>query len=206
MNVARPYAAVSPALDGEALHVLAGTNRGLTGREVAVLTGRTSHSGILEALNRLAEHGIVTRVEFGRAYMFTLNREHLAAPAVEALADLRTTLVERIRQALDGWDLAPVHASLFGSTARGDGDTTSDIDLFIVRPAEVSAEDAQWRRQIEELEGSIARLTGNRAAVLDTSEEELEHLRITRPPIVDALRAEAIALSGPDASVLLEEG
>jgi predicted nucleotidyltransferase len=35
-----------------------------------------------------------------------------------------------------------MHASLFGSAARGDGVPESDIDLLIIRPERVDAEDA----------------------------------------------------------------
>ena len=85
MDVAHPFKAVCPSLDGEVLNVLAGTTRGLTGREVALLTGRRSHSGVLAVLNRLTEHGLVTRVELNRAFLFSANRDHLAWPAVETL-------------------------------------------------------------------------------------------------------------------------
>ena len=102
MDLTRPYAAISPSLDPGVLTVLAGTTRPLTGREIARLTGRTSHSGVMAVLDRLCNQGIVDREEAGRAFLFTLNREHLAAPVVELLADLRGFL-RRIRDAVDGW-------------------------------------------------------------------------------------------------------
>jgi len=76
MDVAHPYTAVCPTLDSDVLSVLAGTTRPLTGREVARMLSRASHSGVLNVLNRLAEHGLVDRQEAGRAFLFTLNREH----------------------------------------------------------------------------------------------------------------------------------
>jgi hypothetical protein len=206
MDVARPYTAVSSTLDGEVLRVLAGTTRGLTGREVARLTGRSSHSGVLDVLNRLTEHGLVDRVELNRAFLFALNREHVAAPVVDALAGLRAELFDRIRLALDTWHIAPIHVSLFGSAARGDGDTHSDIDLFVVRPMSVSEEDPRWREQLDGLTASIVRWTGNRAAILEVSETELTRLAMDEPPIVARLRADAIVLRGLDTSALLGEG
>ncbi len=202
VNVARPYAAVCPSLDGEVLHTLAGTDMAMTGRQVAVLSGRSSHSGVLSVLNRLTEHGLVNRVELNRASLFSLNRAHLAYPAVVALVEMRSALLEHLREELDSWRLAPVHASLFGSTARGDGDTDSDIDLFVVRPAEIGEDDPRWRSQVDALEGKVARLTGNRAAVLEASETEVARLSADKPPIVDALRGDAIVLGGMDISTL----
>jgi predicted nucleotidyltransferase len=204
MDVARPYAAVSPTLAGEVLRALAGTTMLQTGRQVAYLTGRSSHSGVLDVLNRLTEHGLVTRVELNRAYLYALNRDHLAADAVIALAGLRADLFDRIRGALDKWRIAPVHVSLFGSTARGDGDTHSDIDLFIVRPETIQAGDPSWQGQLDQLRDKIQRWTGNRAAMHEKSETELAQLQAEERPILAELRADAILLSGSDMTTLLE--
>jgi Nucleotidyltransferase domain len=196
MDVSRPISAVAPSLEGEVLQTLAGTTSAMTGRQVAVMTGRSSHSGVLDALHRLSEQGLVDRVELNRAFLFSLNREHLAADAVIALTRLRTKLVEELRREIAGWEIAPVHASLFGSTARGDGDIHSDIDLFVVRPVAVDEEDRQWRTQADGLATRIERWTGNRASVLDIAEAETARLRTERPPIVESLNSEAIQLGG----------
>ncbi len=124
MDVSRPISVVAPS-SGEVLETLAGTRMGMTGRQVALLTGRRSHSGVLDALHRLADQGLVDRVELNRAFLFSLNRDHLAADAVLELAGLRAKLVGRLRARIEGWEIAPIHASLFGSTARGDADSRS---------------------------------------------------------------------------------
>jgi predicted nucleotidyltransferase len=203
MDIARPYAAVCPSLDGDVLHTLAGTKMALTGRQVAALAGKRSHSGVLNVLHRLSEHGLVDRVELNRASLFSLNRAHVAAPVVEALAGLRGDVLTRIGHAIAAWEVAPVHASLFGSAARGDGDTHSDIDLFLVRQTAVDEEHAQWRDQVEALQESVQRMTGNRLAVLESSESEVARWHSDRPPIVASLREEAIVLHGPAVSELV---
>src|ERR1700689_3504474 len=119
MDVSKPHTAICPTLDSDVLAVLAGTTRPLTGREIARLTGRTSHRGVLEVLHRLVEHGLVERQEAGRALLFTLNREHLAAPAVEVIAGMRAELLRRIRNTVSAWKVEAIHVSIFGSTARG---------------------------------------------------------------------------------------
>lgn len=205
MDVAHPYKAVCPTLDGDVLQTLAGTTMGMTGRQIAVLTGRRSHGGVLRVLNRLTEHGLVDRVELNRAFLFSLNREHLAYPAVIALAGLRLALLGHLEEELAAWQIPPVHASLFGSTARGDGDTSSDIDLFVVRPGPVESEDAHWREQIDALEHKVARLTGNRATILEASGEEIDSLVAEDRPIFAQLRADAIRLAGLAVSELLGE-
>jgi DNA-binding transcriptional ArsR family regulator len=206
MDVARPYAALCPTLDSDVLNVLAGTNRPLTGREVARLIGRKSHSGVLDVLSRLSEHGLVDRQEAGKAYLYTLNREHLAAPAVVVLAGIRTELLARLRHAIADWDLPPVHVSLFGSVARGEGDATSDIDLFVVRPDDIAESDTRWRGQIDELSAQVARWTGNHAGIAEAANAETKRLRKDRPPIVAELGTDAIVLSGNSLQSLLGTG
>lgn len=203
MDVARPYTALCPTLDSGVLSVLAGTTRPLTGREVARLLGRASHSGVLGVLNRLSEQGVVDRAEAGRALLFTLNREHLAAGAVDVLAGMRAELLRRLRDAVEGWGIAPVHVSMFGSVARGEGDVHSDVDLFVVRSGGVSEEDERWRAQLDELARRVERWTGNRVGIAEVSEMEIERLRDDVPPIVAELRADAITLAGPEITVLL---
>jgi predicted nucleotidyltransferase len=203
MDLTRPYAAIGPTLDPGVLTVLAGTTRPLTGREIARLMGRTSHSGVIAVLDRLGDQGIVDREEAGRAFLFTLNREHLAAPAVELLANLREELLHRIRNAVDGWSVRSHHLSLFGSAARGDGDVDSDIDLFVVRSSTIEPQEPVWREQLDLITWQVERWTGNPARVIEVDERDLPQLREERSPVVDELLADAISLAGPDVSALL---
>lgn len=196
MDVSRPYTAVCPTLDGDVLEVLAGTTMALTGRQVALLTGRKSHSGVLAVLNRLTEHGLVNRVELNRAYLFALNRDHLAAPAVEILMGMRKALFKEIHDVIDDWSIAPVQVSLFGSAARGDGDTSSDFDLLIVRPDSVDEDEPAWRSQIDDLIDLVQRRTGNHVGVIERDESGMERLRVAEPPILSEMLADAIVLSG----------
>src|SRR5437764_8078449 len=137
MNLSRPWALIRSPIDIEVLLVLRGITRPLTGREVARLVRAGSQPAVNAALRRLAEEGLVQAEEAGNAYLYTFNREHLAAPAVELLADIWTELERRLRDEVAGWQVAPVHVSIFGSAARGDGDTASDIDIFVIRPRDV---------------------------------------------------------------------
>ncbi|HSS43282.1 MAG TPA: nucleotidyltransferase domain-containing protein [Solirubrobacterales bacterium] len=203
MDLTRPYAAISPSLDPGVLTVLAGTTRPLTGREIARLTGRASHSGVMAVLDRLCNQGIVDREEAGRAFLFTLNREHVAAPAVELLADLREELLRRIRDAVDGWTVKARHLSLFGSAARGEGGVDSDIDLFVVRSKAIEPQEPVWREQLDLLGWQVERWTGNPGRIVEMEEREIARLRKERPPIVEELLVDAIALAGTDISDLL---
>lgn len=208
MNVARPYSAVVPTLEGDALVVLARSSGSMTGRQVAGLVQSGSQPAINQALNRLLAQGVVLRESAGRAYLYRLNREHLAFPAVEALASMRGLLLERLRSALAAWTAAgpaaaPVHCSLFGSAARGDGDSTSDIDLFLVRPEGTPAEDPDWLGHVDALRTAVSSWTGNRAGIVDVAQEDCATLRADNPRVVEGIERDGIALSGPALGELL---
>jgi predicted nucleotidyltransferase len=202
MDFSRPYTAVCPTLDGDVLRVLAGTDLGLTGREVATMAGR-SQKGVLDSLHRLTAHGLVRRVPLNRAYLFTLNRHHLAAGAVELLMAMRGKLFERIVKVVYDWEIAAVHVSVFGSTARGDGDLDSDIDMLIVHPPGASG-DERWQAQVDGLRDQLEAWTGNQANIVERSEEQVAELVRQKRPIVAELRSDAIMVAGRRIEKLLE--
>jgi hypothetical protein len=205
VDVARPYAAVTPGLEGDVLTVLAGTTAPVTGRQIARLAARGTSPSVSAALDRLVAQGLIHRQVAGRAYLHTLNREHVAAPAVEALAGLRGELLRRLRETLARWEPAPVHASMFGSAARGDGDASSDIDLLVIRPDGVDAEDAGWGDQVHALTESVLAWTGNHAGISEIAETDLPKLRRKPPPVLKAVRADGIDLAGVPVRSLLKE-
>ncbi|HET6570929.1 MAG TPA: MarR family transcriptional regulator [Solirubrobacterales bacterium] len=202
MDVSKPFTAISSSVDADVLVVLAGSTKPRSGRELARRAGRSS-TGVQHVLDRLVEHGLVKREEVGRTFLYELNRDHLLAPTVEQMAGARAELVRRLRDAIDGWEVPPVHASLFGSAARGDGDASSDIDLLVVRPADLDPEDANWRDQLDELADSVRRWTGNNAGIAEVSEGELPRLRKDRPPVVEEVSEDAVDLAGEDTRKLL---
>jgi len=202
MDVSKPFAAISPGVDADVLVVLAGSTKPRSGRELARRAGR-SNTGVQHVLDRLVKHGLVYREEVGRTCIYELNRDHLLAPIVEQMTGARTELIRRLREVIGAWEAPSVHASLFGSAARGDGNTSSDIDLLIVRPADVDPDDSTWRDQLDRLADSVRRWTGNNAGIAEVSEDELPRLRKDRPPVVEEVGEDAVDLAGEDTRKLL---
>ena len=205
MDLGRPYSSVSPTLEGDVLAVLARTSGPLTGRAVARLAARGSQSGINRALDDLVSQGIVGRADAGSSDHYLLNRDHVAAPAVEHIAGLRSLLWERLRQAIADWEPPVVHASVFGSAARGEGGIESDIDVLVVHGEDVDPEAAGWRDQVATLGDQIRRWTGNHAGMVELASADLPVLARERPALAEALRADAVTLVGPDVATLLEQ-
>ncbi len=205
MDLRRPYTVICPTLEGPVLDVLAHTTRPLTGREIARLASRGSERGVRLVLHRLVAQGLVTAREAGSASLFVLNRQHVAAGIVEGLVGLRAELVERIRGEVEGWSSRPVHVSVFGSAARADGHTESDIDLLIVRPEDLTEDDPQWREQLHRLAERIERWSGNHASLHEVSPKGLKAALRRGEPVIASLRDASIVLAGPEIADLLAD-
>lgn len=202
MDLSLPFQAMFPTVDSSVLAVLAGSSKPRTGRAVAEQANRSQRATKL-VLDRLVDHGLVLREEAGRSHVYTLNREHLATAAIVQLANLRFALFERLREMVALWHPQPLHASVFGSAARGDGGLDSDVDIFLVRPTEVGEDDEQWREQVEGLADAVFRWTGNHAGVAEVSETDLERFRRDQPAVVASLRADAVGIFGAPIQSLL---
>lgn len=184
MDVNRPDSVVLSASTHAVLAVLAGTSHPLTGRDVARLA-EFSAAGIHRVLVHLVEHGIVHARTAGSASLYTLNREHLATGPLLTLVRMADELAERLTESLSRWEVAPSHVSMFGSSARADGSTTSDIDLLVVRPNQISMDAVNWREQLAQTSNAVWVWTGNEANWLEMSEAELAVATSTDEQIVE---------------------
>lgn len=198
MDISNPMADVVPSAHGPVLAVLASTTTPLTGRAVAKLTRpRVSQPRVASILNELAEAGLVNRTPAGSASLFSLNREHLAAGPVGALASLRPQLWERITEHVSGWTHVPDGVVVYGSAARGDGNSASDIDVLVIRPPTVDDDDEDWHRDLTEFAAQVMRWTGNPCEVLDRSAEELRTMAAAGERLLADIRRDGRVLVGP---------
>ena len=197
MNLSHPIQSVIPSAYGPVLAVLASTEVPLTGRGVAaLLDGRVSARRVADVLNELVHAGVVTRDPAGAAYQYRLNRDHLAAPAITALAGLRSTLLDAIAAEADRWLRPAVAVWLFGSVARSDAGADSDVDLLVLRPSTVAEDNPVWVDQVTNLEHRVQAWTGNPGTVVEYGEDEFATLVDSDDSLVDALRVEAIPIAG----------
>lgn len=162
MDVAAPYESVVPSLDGPVLIVLARAGKPLTGSQIHQLSRRGSEQAVRNVLARLVTTGVVTTDLVGTSTVYVGNRNHVAWPAVEALAATGELLESRLRQSISAWEVRPIKAILFGSAARRDGDLRSDIDVLLVHRAKMGRERlATWERQVADLHLAVEDWTGN---------------------------------------------
>lgn len=197
MNVARPYLALMQPVRAATLLALRRTVTPLTGREVARRAG-VSQPAALTALDHLVAHGLVRSQPAGRANLYSLNEEHLLVAALTDVFEVRAGLVKRIAESVRHWEIPPLNVTLFGSMARGDGDTQSDVDLLVVRPGRVddSSDNDVWRGQLDTLAHEIDQWTGNRAALVEISEEEARTLSRRQHRLLHDVRRDGVRVSG----------
>jgi hypothetical protein len=176
------------------LRVLAGTDTPLGVREVGRLAG-VSPNRASQVLTGLADHGLVLVDEHGAGRFCRLNRNHLAAEPILALVGLRGQLLEFLRAEIGAWRLPASHASLFGSAARGDGTSRSDLDLLIVRP-DRDTDDGPWDEQLYASGERVLAVTGNRPAWFVTTPTDLRRATQAGEPIITEWRRDAIHLAG----------
>jgi predicted nucleotidyltransferase len=194
MDFRHPLEVVTPTLDGDVLVALARAEEMFTGRRLHRMVGHGSEPGIRRAADRLVEQGLVGRREVGRAKVYWLNREHLAAPYVEGLAFMRQELVGRLRDAVASWEPPPRFVFLFGSAARGEATPESDLDLLVIRSRDMDEDDSEWRDQLAQLERDATAWTGNEARILEYGEDELSDASVRE--VIEQAVAEGIELHG----------
>ena len=194
MNLSAPLASFMHGLDALTLRVIARAGAQLSGRQIARLAGRGTPANVRLSLLRLVDIGLVTMVPAPHATMYSANRMHVLWPAVEIAMDARQELTRRIaafadRNAPDG-----VTVALYGSVARGESTSKSDIDLLIVFPDAVPLDDRD--EFVTGLRDSVQLWTGNDAQVYDLTESALARQSAENDPIVDSWASDGIIVFG----------
>lgn len=184
MEFNRPFATVTPTLDGDVLSVLATHDVTFTTGQIHRILTNFSEEGIRKVLARLVIQGVVSADRVGNAFAYRLNDDHLAAEPIRALAGLASTFLARLERLIAEWEQPPVYAAVFGSAATGRMTVDSDIDLLLVRTSQTS-EDI-WLRQVGGLAATVTGWTGNDARVIEYVEEDLPDARV-EPLLGDVL-------------------
>lgn len=171
MQLNRPFATVTPTLDGDVLTILAAHDGAFTTGQLHRVLDGFSQEGIRKVLARLVLQGVVLADRVGNAFTYRLNTEHLAAEPIKALARLTSTFFARVERHLGAWDEPPAYAAVFGSAATGRMTPRSDVDIFLVRDRD--AAESIWSHHVGELADAVSRWTANDARVVEYTIDKL---------------------------------
>lgn len=200
MNLSEPLDGLTTAVEAAVLRVLARSDVGFSGRQVHALAGVGSTSSVHRALGRLVHVGIVTSESRPPAIIYRANREHVLWPPVELGLASRTRAFDGIRAFLEDNvpDEAPesskVTAVLYGSVARRESDTDSDIDLFLVFPDGFDTDaraDFTYR-----LADHVRRITGNEAQIYTVERADLVQRLAENDPLILNVMTDGVLIFG----------
>ena len=184
-----------PGAQGRALAVLAETTAELNLRTLARLSG-VSVAQMSRVLPDLVELGLVDRREVPPSSLFRLNRDHVASRAVLALGSARQAVLGELRSFASELPVVPRSVIVFGSFARGEAQVESDIDVVVVRPGWVAADDENWEHSVNQLRDRVRTITGNRVEILEVGEGEVAVKLSGRAQVWRDVRREGIEVHG----------
>ena len=149
------------------------------------------------------EHGLVSADPANTGFLYRLNREHVLAPAVLSAVAARREILRRLTAAVVHLLPVPVHASLFGSLARGEAGSHSDLDLLLVTDDDLDTHDPLWTNQVLALADRVVAWTGNRMETLTFTRSRLSDVIAQDEPIVASWLSDSILLHGPSIETLV---
>lgn len=193
MNLSHPAFDVFGENEGRILYRLSVLGDGTTGRRLHLLAGVASLRTTQTILERFTRIGLVNMRPVGSSNEYSLNRGHvLWEPILRVLESpaIVETHIAQILSTVFGEHL--IAAALYGSFARGEAETGSDIDILIVHADDDPA--IGLADLIDDANERIRVLTGNDAQLLPVSRSELRNLVTHADPLVDSLRADARSL------------
>ena len=182
VDYTHPVEALVPGVQGRVLAVLARTGSELTMRGVAELAGVSPQQASV-VLGRLVELGVVERRDVPPVALVRLVKENLAAQAVLAVARLRQGAIERLKALAARIEPAPASLVVFGSFARGEAGTHSDVDVLAVRPSPLSANAYDgWTDSLGLWVDLATRALGNPVNLVEASVEDFPRLLSAEAP------------------------
>lgn len=201
VDLSHPLRSLVPSLDADVLEVLAGVETGLGLSQITRVAARGSRMGISHVVNRLVEHGLVLAEPGNQGHLYRLNRDHLLVPVILAGASMRKTLLDRLSEHANHLVPAPAHVSVFGSFARGEAGSDSDIDVLVVAASEADLD--KMGDPLDELSTDVARWTGNHCQVVAVTASHVRGLHAGGERIVDEWLHDSYLLAGSELAALL---
>lgn len=203
MDFVRPVEAVVGGAQGRLLAVLVKVTAPLSLRRLARLAG-VSPAQASRVMPRLVELGIVDRYEVPPASQFVLARDNVAAQLLLTLADAQSMTLRQIGEAASVISPEPVSVIAFGSFARGEADTDSDIDLAVVRADDVDDDDERWTESIDVWRRQVRTLTGNEVEIVEATASEAARKLGGRPELWRNIQRDGIVVHGRALGALTE--
>lgn len=148
MDFVNPVEALVPGVRGKILAACLRSDESLTMRALARLAGVSANQAAL-VIDQLDDLGLVQRQAAGRSLMVSLVDESPAVASLRRVANLRSETLQLWQERARQLDPAPASMVVYGSWARGEARSNSDIDVMIIIPAGLDATtDDRYREDV----------------------------------------------------------
>jgi predicted nucleotidyltransferase len=195
VDFVRPIEALIPGVQGKVLAVLAATTAELNLRTIAELSG-VSQAQASRVLPRLVQLGVVDRREVPPSLLFRLAPEHLMTGLLSDLRRSREIVLAEMGRCAGEFDVPPVSVIVFGSFARGEADAKSDLDVVVVRPADIDDFDDSWSDSLAEWRQQVRRFTGNPVEVLEVDASDVSSRLSSGGDVWPMVQKEGVVIFG----------
>lgn len=190
------------------LRALLPLDRPVSLREAARLAG-ISPPAAMRPLDDLVKMGILELRTATSQHLYTVNRQHVIVrdglvPCFTSELERMRAIGEALREALgvDAYFRPTVlSAVVFGSTARGNDQPGSDLDLLVIAETPTDAEQV-WQR-ILDAGPALECQFGIRVSPVVLTLERLRERNVEGDPFVEAVRRESIVVVKPSVDELL---
>lgn len=201
MDYVRPVEALVPGVQGKILAACLRSDEPLTMRGLARLA-HVSANQAAQVIAHLDELGLVQRQTAGRALLVSLVDDNPVVAALRDVADLRAVTLRLWRQRARDLDPEPRSMAVYGSWARGEAHSGSDVDVLIVLPPgiEDATEEDDYREQIAQWCAYAGRVAGLPVSPLVLGAQDVVDRDGT---LWDSVRRDAVALAGADVRMVL---
>jgi predicted nucleotidyltransferase len=204
MKLSAPIESLVPGLRGRVLTAMVRAATPLSLRELARRAGSAdSPSSVKRVVLELLEEGMAFLALSSKAnHFYDLNREHLVVRHLIELDRAKENTLVLIETQVAQWPHLPRSVVLFGSVARGEDTSRSDVDLLVVWEGENPTSD-QWTQAKHLLSNSVRDLTGNSVSLMEFSHKEWDTAVEQREPLLDAIAREGVRVAGESVRSLM---
>lgn len=195
MDYVQPVEALIPGVQGKILAACLRADEPLTMRALARLAGASPNQAktVIDHLDAL---GLVHRQSAGRALLVSLVTDSPVVDALRLVTDLRTHTLARWRTRAEHLSPPPRTVAVYGSWARGEAGPGSDVDVLVVLPTDLSADQEDgYREQVADWCAYASRVAGLPVSPIVLSGVEAEQVK---GDMWTELRRDAVVIAGAD--------
>lgn len=204
MDLSNPVSAIVARIDARIYEVFSRSAAPVSGLKMASLINNASYPGVLAAMNRMVDQGILLMEPEGAAKLYRANREHILWPAIQAavaaangaMAALQKRIGRLLKEHVGVKVANEITLAVIGPVAQRKGAPDSDLDLLGIFPMHLDPEVIE--AYAKTLDQRVRRWSGNGCNMTVVSTKQLNDMFTAEDPLIETWREEAVTFHGVD--------